>query len=135
MHDGLSGFLWQVGSSTRLLKLYALQKSFTWGSLTSALKSPIMMLFSYWEEYKPKFLLSTLMCLEMLFLKYTNAYLKISLSLFFWKSSLTYNKIPPPWTFRLTIRKGLLKPLIKNWLLGKLSSIFVSEIVSSLFLH
>ena len=68
MHDGLSGFLEQVGSLTRLLKLYALRKSFIWTPLTPTLKSPIIILLSYWEEYKSKFLLSISMCLEMLFL-------------------------------------------------------------------
>ena len=44
-------------------------------------------------------------------------------------SFLTYSKVPPSWTF-WSIRKGSLKSFIKNVVLGKLSSIFVSEKIS-----
>ena len=48
-----------------------------------------------------------------------------------WKdiSSLAYKRIPPPFESRSNLYV-VLKPSIKNWLWGKMSSIFVSEIIS-----
>ena len=43
--------------------------------------------------------------------------------------SLTYKRIPPLFESRSNLY-GVLKPSIKNWLWGKVSSIFVSEIIS-----
>ena len=46
MHDGLFGFLKQVGSLLRLLRLLTLEKAFKQPSFKSALRSPKIRNFS-----------------------------------------------------------------------------------------
>ena len=48
---------------------------------------------------------------------------------FCWYASRTHRKIPPPFPFRSKL-KGAWQPSIKNWLSGKLSSSFVSDIIN-----
>ena len=45
-------------------------------------------------------------------------------------SSLTYNKMPPPFELR-SILYGVQNPSIKNWPIGEVSSIFVSEMINT----